>query len=137
MAPQETYAVHVAPDATSLIPALNDWTTATGVTFGIVLTLDLCDQPWTCFSVSTTSPAEVVATCGPGTVGCTGEGFVLVANAGDTLHTARHEIGHALGLVHVSDVGQLMYPTTDGSAEITPGDVAQYWSLRDSTRSPR
>ena len=35
-----------------------------------------------------------------------------------------HELGHLVGLAHVSDGGQLMYPTTSAVLDFAPGDLS-------------
>lgn len=41
----------------------------------------------------------------------------------------RHELGHALGLVHTGPGTLMCVLYQEGTSEITPADVAQFWSL--------
>jgi hypothetical protein len=38
----------------------------------------------------------------------------------------RHELGHSFSLSHVLDKSELMYPTSEGSANISCGDITQF-----------
>jgi len=49
--------------------------------------------------------------------------FAQPWGAADARAIVLHELGHLVGLDHVSDRGQLMYPTTSGVFDFAPGDL--------------
>jgi len=51
---------------------------------------------------------------------------MLVEDAGAAVARAilPHELGHLVGLAHVSDGGQLMYPSTSAVLDFAPGDLS-------------
>ena len=51
------------------------------------------------------------------------------------LSVAIHEVGHALGLQHSNDPGDIMYPTVRADAKLGPGDVREI-RLRYGTPQP-
>jgi hypothetical protein len=47
-----------------------------------------------------------------------------------------HEIGHLVGLAHVSDPGQLMHPSSGDVADFGPGDLSGLAALGRGERIP-
>lgn len=138
------YEVHVAPtwyaDTPQVLQALADWTAATGVVLRPIVTADPCPDAAGCIAVQPEAVSLIEAQVGsPQAIGGTALGLDPTASIDPDLnatnpalfmHVLRHELGHALGLSHVTDQGALMFPDTRGSDTITPNDIAQYWSLR-------
>lgn len=41
-----------------------------------------------------------------------------------------HEIGHSIGMDHISDPTAIMFPTTNDAQHLTESDLQAYWKMR-------
>lgn len=147
------YSVHLSPDwtpagATAAMAALADWEGHVGVTFTVTVTADPCPprSPRSlptmgfeaCFVLAPATLSGLQEYCGddPSLLGCTsydGGTVQVLASLDDgwKQQVTEHEVGHALGLRHVTDTGAVMYPNANLAApHLGYLDVEQFAVLR-------
>jgi hypothetical protein len=140
---------HATPAQRALLEeALNDVTAATGIVFEYVGEtsegLHIQDPPAGADAIlAFSTPALTPEHLGGGRIGVGGgsfsgsgrilDGFIIVdatQGSGATMRgLLRHELGHMMGLAHVGDSNELMYPVSSGRATYGPGDLEGLWWL--------
>lgn len=115
--------------------AAADWSAKTGATLTVEFRADGCGKagiicihehaPW--------CPCDVDHMGGITYLNVAGEGadvYIDSSLTGDDVQIiARHELGHAMGLEHVSDESAIMYPIPTVTS-VSADDVAQWRALR-------